>query len=108
MAEENGSRPFAPERYREYLRLLAGLQLPKRLRRVLSDSDMAHETILKAHKKREQFHGHASGREEGRWGSLTEPGRMQPANGYPFTILLPSRTPRADGEGHVYPERVNV
>ena len=45
MTEENGSRPFAPERYREYLRLLAGLQLPKRLRRVLSDSDVAHETI---------------------------------------------------------------
>jgi RNA polymerase sigma-70 factor (ECF subfamily) len=57
MTEENGSRKFAPERYREYLRLLARLQLPKRLRRVLSASDVAHETILKAHKKREQFRG---------------------------------------------------
>jgi hypothetical protein len=57
MAEANGSRPFAPERYRAYLRLLARLQLPKRLRSVLSASDMAQETILKAHKKREQFRG---------------------------------------------------
>jgi RNA polymerase sigma-70 factor (ECF subfamily) len=57
MAEANGSRPFAPERYRAYLRLLARLQLPKRLRRVLSASDLAQETILKAHQKRAQFRG---------------------------------------------------
>ena len=57
MAEENGSRPFAPERYRAYLRLLAGQQLPKRVHRLQGASDMAHETILKAHKKREQFRG---------------------------------------------------
>src|SRR5262249_22253193 len=42
MREENGSRPFSPERYR------AGLRLPKRLGRVLSASDVAHQTILKA------------------------------------------------------------
>jgi RNA polymerase sigma-70 factor (subfamily 1) len=59
MTEENGSRPFAPERYRAYLRLLAGLQLPRRLRSVLSASDLAQETILKAHKKRAQFRGQA-------------------------------------------------
>jgi RNA polymerase sigma-70 factor (ECF subfamily) len=50
-------RDFAPERFRAYLRLLAGLQLPKRLHRLLSASDMAQETILKAHKKRAQFRG---------------------------------------------------
>jgi RNA polymerase sigma-70 factor (ECF subfamily) len=57
MTEENGSRKFAPERYREYLRLLARLQLPNRLLGLMSASDVAHDTILKAHKKREQFRG---------------------------------------------------
>jgi RNA polymerase sigma-70 factor (subfamily 1) len=54
MQEENGSPKFAPERYHAYLRLLARLQLPKRLHRLLSASDMAQETILKAHKNRAQ------------------------------------------------------
>jgi DNA-directed RNA polymerase specialized sigma24 family protein len=57
MMQENGSQIFAPERYREYLHLLARQNLPKRLCRVLSPSDVVHETILKAHKKREQFRG---------------------------------------------------
>ena len=57
MAETNGPRQFAPERYREYLHLLARLNLPRRLRRVLSASDLAHDTILKAQKKRDQFRG---------------------------------------------------
>src|SRR5262245_48923946 len=57
MAEENGSRPFAPEGYRAYLHLLARLNLPRRLRGVLSASDLAHDTILKAHRKRGQFRG---------------------------------------------------
>jgi RNA polymerase sigma-70 factor (subfamily 1) len=54
MMQETGSRLFAPECYRAYLCLLAGLQLPKRLHRLLSASDLAHETILKAHKNRAQ------------------------------------------------------
>src|SRR5262245_33230371 len=57
MREENGSRLFAPERYRAYLHLLARLNLPRRLRGVLSASDVAHDTILKAHSKRAQFRG---------------------------------------------------
>ena len=57
MAEANGPQQFAPERYREYLHLLARLNLPRRLRRVLSASDLAHDTILKAHRNREQFRG---------------------------------------------------
>src|SRR5262249_26210069 len=47
-------RKFSPERYRDYLHLLARLNLPRRLRSVLSASDVANETILKAHQKREQ------------------------------------------------------
>ena len=57
MTEEHNARGFSPERYREYLRLLARPRLPKRLRRLLSASDVVHETILKAHKNREQFRG---------------------------------------------------
>src|SRR5262249_18123689 len=57
MTQENGPRGFAPERYRECLRLLARLTLPRRLRGVLSASDLAQDTILKAHRKREQFRG---------------------------------------------------
>jgi RNA polymerase sigma-70 factor (ECF subfamily) len=57
MEEGNGRPKFSPERYREYLHMLARLNLPKRLRSVLSASDVAHDTILKADKKREQFRG---------------------------------------------------
>jgi RNA polymerase sigma-70 factor (ECF subfamily) len=65
MTEENASPPFAPERYRAYLRLLAGLQLPRRLHRLQGASDMAHETILKAHRKRDQFRGQTEGEYRG-------------------------------------------
>jgi hypothetical protein len=47
MTHANGPRDFAPERYRDYLYLLARLNLPRRLRSVLGASDMAHDTILK-------------------------------------------------------------
>jgi RNA polymerase sigma-70 factor, ECF subfamily len=57
MTQENGPRGFAPERYRDYLHLLARLSLPRRLRGVRSASDLAQDTILKAHRKREQFRG---------------------------------------------------
>ena len=57
MAEANGPGDFVPERYRAYLHLLARLNLPRRLRGVLSASDLAHDTILKAHRKRGQFRG---------------------------------------------------
>ena len=57
LTQEDGPRGFAPERYRDYLHLLARLNLPGRLRGVLSASDLAHDTILKAHRKRAQFRG---------------------------------------------------
>src|SRR5215470_4731845 len=57
LAQAKGPRGFAPDRYREYLHLLARLTLPRRLRGLLSASDLAQDTILKALRKREQFRG---------------------------------------------------
>ncbi len=57
MAEESKDPERPLEDYREYLRLLARLQLGPRLRGRLDSSDVAQETLLKAHARKEQFRG---------------------------------------------------
>ena len=45
------------ERFRDYLHLLARVQLPAKLQSKVTPSDIVQQTLLKAHEKRGQFRG---------------------------------------------------
>ena len=57
MANEPAANDRSFEQFRNYLRLLARLQLDPRLKGKLDPSDVVQHTLLKAHASREQFRG---------------------------------------------------
>jgi RNA polymerase sigma-70 factor (ECF subfamily) len=63
MEQASASDERSVERYGDYLRLLARLQLGSRLRAKLDESDVVQQTLLQAHAKRDQFQG----RTEAEW-----------------------------------------
>lgn len=60
MASRPDAREFAPEQYRQYLRVLAQVHLDPRLQCKLDASDLVQQTLLQAHENRDQFRGRTS------------------------------------------------
>jgi RNA polymerase sigma-70 factor (ECF subfamily) len=53
----DSTRDWQPERFRDYLRLLARLNLERRLQAKLDASDVVQVALLQAHENRAQFRG---------------------------------------------------
>jgi RNA polymerase sigma-70 factor (ECF subfamily) len=65
MSPELPLLPRAVEDYRDYLHLLARLQLDPRLAGKVDPSDVVQQTLVKAHQNREQFRGRTAAEQAG-------------------------------------------
>jgi RNA polymerase sigma-70 factor (ECF subfamily) len=61
MQPEASSSRKPAEDYRDYLHLLARLQLDPRMRGKIDPSDVVQQTLIKAHQARDQFRGRTAG-----------------------------------------------
>jgi RNA polymerase sigma-70 factor, ECF subfamily len=61
VAQPTDSSALAPERFRTYLRMLAELQLGYRAEVKIDPSDIVQQTLLDAHRDRDQFRGRTEG-----------------------------------------------
>jgi RNA polymerase sigma-70 factor (ECF subfamily) len=66
MADNGEAKGQPVEAYRDYLHLLARLQLDPRLRGKLDPSDVVQQTLVKAHQGRAEFRGTSAG-EQAAW-----------------------------------------
>jgi RNA polymerase sigma-70 factor (ECF subfamily) len=66
MTQGAARRRLPLEKYRDYLRVLARLQMRPWLQGKVDPSDIVQETLLRAHEKQDQFHG-KSDAELGGW-----------------------------------------
>src|SRR4051794_38471981 len=57
MPRDDGSELRPLESFREYLRILARLQLDPMVRGQIDPSDIVQQALLKAHERRDQFRG---------------------------------------------------
>src|SRR5438445_8066867 len=65
MSTTTQAPPRAVEDYRDYLHLLARLQLDPRLRGKVDPSDVVQQTLVKAHQNQAQFRGQTAGEQAG-------------------------------------------
>ena len=57
MDKTNPEDPLEVEKFRSYLRVLAKVNMPRKLRTKLDASDLVQQTLLQAHRDRDQFRG---------------------------------------------------